>query len=260
MDACDSWAVREMYTARWATNCTNAGLPHGSDCCLLKRKGWRMEPARADCTSGGKSPAPPAPGPRPRPSPPPPPPPPPSPPLPKGGGACATEWDCSLGGECTAGECVCDAQYTGPLCGVVALRRAKPDNGMQVNGTHTWGGHALKDPASGSWVGYFSYMAAGCDLATWQSNSASVYAATVGCAPCRTPLPAPASFLPCLFRRPESEAGWLSVQMIIKAVADAPDGQVKVITNAALAQPQPQPMPRCLLARPHVLRPRMRCR
>ena len=114
---------------------------------------------------------------------------------------------------------MCDAQYTGPLCGVVALRRAKPDNGMQVNGTHTWGGHALKDPASGSWVGYFSYMAAGCDLATWQSNS-----------------------------------------MIIKAVADAPDGQVKVITNAALAQPQPQPMPHCLLARPHVLRPRMVCR
>ena len=46
----------------------------------------------------------------------------------------------------------------------MSLRRAKPDNGMQYNGTHTWGGHALKDPTDDKWVGYFSYMAGGCDL------------------------------------------------------------------------------------------------
>ena len=66
---------------------------------------------------------------------------------------------------------MCDPQYTGEQCGVMSLRRAKLDNGMQVNGTHTWGGHALKDESSGQWVGYFSYMAGGCDLGVWGSQS-----------------------------------------------------------------------------------------
>ena len=74
------------------------------------------------------------------------------------------------------GKCVCDPQYTGSHCAVLRLRRAKLDNGMQVNGTHTWGGHALKDPTTGKWVGFFSYMAGRCDLGTWGSNSMIVSA------------------------------------------------------------------------------------
>ena len=31
--------------------------------------------------------------------------------VPSGGAPCADEWDCSLGGECTAGHCVCDHWY-----------------------------------------------------------------------------------------------------------------------------------------------------
>jgi len=56
---------------------------------------------------------------------------------------------------------------------VLRLRKAKVDNGLQQNSTatHTWGGHAMKDASSGKWVGFFSYMAAGCGLSNWQSNS-----------------------------------------------------------------------------------------
>ena len=66
---------------------------------------------------------------------------------------------------------MCDPQYTGRECAVLRLRRAKLDNGMQANGTHTWGGHALRDKATGKWVGFFSYMAGRCDLGTWSTNS-----------------------------------------------------------------------------------------
>lgn len=210
------------------------------DALLLLHDAWK------GCVSGGKSAAPP-----------PPPPPPPAPPLPRGGGACTDDWSCSLGGECSGGKCVCDAAYTGSHCDVLRVRRAKVNNGtdvehgcrisrsasvywrvmqflyrlllrsfvlfalyclmrplisaipvlfttdvamgalcfivgIQINSTanHTWGGHALKDPASGKWVGFFSYMAGHCGLSSWSSQS-----------------------------------------MIISAVADAPDGYVECRTN-----------------------------
>lgn len=41
---------------------------------------------------------------------------------------------------------------------------------------HTWGGHAMKDDKTGKWVGFYSYMAYGCDLHTWTSNSMIVSA------------------------------------------------------------------------------------
>jgi len=115
--------------------------------------------------------------------------------LPRGGGTCSTSFDCSLGGECIHGQCACDPQYTGAQCGVLRLRRAKLNNGMAHSiAEHTWGGHAMQDKASGKWVGFFSYMANGCDLSTWGSNS-----------------------------------------MIVRAVADAPDGpfdqQVEPVTG-----------------------------
>ena len=70
--------------------------------------------------------------------------------LPRGGGSCSTDFDCSLGGLCKHQTCVCDAAYTGSQCGVLRLRRAKLNNGM-ANSTaaHTWGGHALKDDETG---------------------------------------------------------------------------------------------------------------
>lgn len=114
---CDAWAVHKQYTASWAFHCVNSTHPQGSDCCLLKKKGWRMDENDPACISGGKSAAPQPPAPSP--------PPPPAPPVVNGGGPCKTDWDCSLGGLCTAGACVCDPQYTGAQCGVMHLRRAK---------------------------------------------------------------------------------------------------------------------------------------
>jgi hypothetical protein len=151
----------------------------GGNVCYMKTSdaGRRPSPSGhgtyvSGCKDSSCAPAPPAP-----PAPPPPPPfAPGGPPPPHGGGTCASEWDCSLGGLCSAGKCVCDAQYTGEHCAVLRLRRAKLDNGMQMNGTHTWGGHALKDKTSGKWVGFFSYMAGLCDLGTWGSNSMIVSA------------------------------------------------------------------------------------
>jgi hypothetical protein len=56
---------------------------------------------------------------------------------------------------------------------VLHLRRAKVDNGLQKNSTatHTWGGHAMLDNSTKKWVGFFSYLASGCGLNSWQSNS-----------------------------------------------------------------------------------------
>jgi hypothetical protein len=50
------------------------------------------------------------------------------------------------------------------------------NNGMGINGsipntTHHWGGHAMQDPKTKKWVGFFSYFAQYCDLNGWQSQS-----------------------------------------------------------------------------------------
>ena len=110
------------------------------------------------------------------PTPTPPAPTPPPTPVVRGGGACKNAMDCSLGGECTASKCVCDAQYTGVHCAVLRLRRAKLRNDLGVNisapnPTHHWGGHAIQDVKTKKWVGFFSYMAEYCDLNRWQSQS-----------------------------------------------------------------------------------------
>jgi hypothetical protein len=39
-----------------------------------------------------------------------------------GGGTCQTDWDCSLGGSCTLGVCVCDAWFTGATCSLLNMR------------------------------------------------------------------------------------------------------------------------------------------
>lgn len=159
--SCNAWAVHEMYQQGWARNCMNSSLPKGADCCLLKQKGWNMQDTQPDCTSGGRSAAP-TPPPTPAPT-----------PTVHGGGNCTSDWDCSLGGECTNNRCVCDAQYTDAHCGVMRLRRAKMNNGVGPSSVaqHTWGGHGMRDPNTGKWTGFFSYMEGPCDLGTWGSNS-----------------------------------------------------------------------------------------
>lgn len=112
---------------------------------------------------------------------------------PHGGGACASEWDCSLGGNCTAGRCDCDVWFTGESCALLNLARARPQNGFDLTslqsggdsfhgnrwrGWSSWGGHAVYDETNAStpWVGVFSLMARGCGLHAYHSNSESVIA------------------------------------------------------------------------------------
>jgi hypothetical protein len=85
---------------------------------------------------------------------------------PHGGAKCVTDWNCSLGGSCLDGKCVCDPWFTGLNCTYLNLQRAKPDAGLQVDGFHSWGGHASLDKASGKWFGYFSFMVRHCNLST----------------------------------------------------------------------------------------------
>jgi hypothetical protein len=97
---------------------------------------------------------------------------------PHGGGPCQTDWNCSLGGECTAGKCVCDVWFTGSNCTYLNLQRAKPDAGLQVPNYHSWGGHAAFDQAKGLWFGLFSFMVRRCNLDSWTTNSATVLASS----------------------------------------------------------------------------------
>lgn len=81
--------------------------------------------------------------------------------YPHGGGPCATEWDCSLGGVCNASSltCVCDAWVTGPQCDLLNLAAPANENaGLQVPGYYSWGGHALLSPTDGLYHGLFSFM------------------------------------------------------------------------------------------------------
>lgn len=94
--------------------------------------------------------------------------------LPNGGGACTSDWDCSLGGTCTLpsnGTCKCDIWWTGPACDLLNLQ--PPENelsGLQVPNYYSWGGHAEAD-ASGKWHGFFSFIYNGSTLSAWTRSS-----------------------------------------------------------------------------------------
>lgn len=49
--------------------------------------------------------------------------------TPHGGGACATDEDCSLGGTCDATACACDIWFTGPTCALLNLQPPVDMNG-----------------------------------------------------------------------------------------------------------------------------------
>ena len=57
-----------------------------------------------------------------------------------GGGRCEDEWHCSLGGECVAGQCVCDHWTTGPQCNLLNLAHLERDvssYGLQMPEYHS---------------------------------------------------------------------------------------------------------------------------
>ena len=94
-----------------------------------------------------------------------------------GGGGCATSWDCSLGGDCNASAvCECDIYYTGPHCDLLNFAPAVENNGLQVPGYYSWGGHALEDQ-NGTYHLLASFMCKHQSLASWTTAS-SIWRAT----------------------------------------------------------------------------------
>jgi hypothetical protein len=98
----------------------------------------------------------------------------------QGGAPCESALDCSLGGECgAAATCVCDAWWTGARCDLLNLAPpVTPEDGLQLPGYFSWGGHALSDGASPpTYHGFFSFMCRHATLAEWTTKS-SIWRAT----------------------------------------------------------------------------------
>jgi len=105
---------------------------------------------------------------------------------------CADDWECSLNGECVAGECVCDAPWVDGVGGACAQLSMLPApisacgpacayhgnttdlSGKPVNSS-TWGARVLR-AADGSFRMAVNEYAFGCGLSTWRSNSQIAWA------------------------------------------------------------------------------------
>ena len=94
-----------------------------------------------------------------------------------GGGACASDWECSLGGACTDSVCVCDAWWTGPSCALLNLQPVDSleSTGLQVPGYFSWGGHTLRDDA-GAYHLFASMMCDHATLGSWTTKSSMAHA------------------------------------------------------------------------------------
>eukprot|EP00040_Diaphanoeca_grandis_P001641 m.19049 g.19049 ORF g.19049 m.19049 type:complete len:456 (-) comp12323_c0_seq1:657-2024(-) len=111
--------------------------------------------------------------------------------VPWGGGGCATDWDCSLGGVCTGtnGRCVCDPWFTGLTCDLLNLQ--PPENNQQglchkgFDSYYSWGGRSVpekttttsmidnKEETSTKWHLYASFMCKHNSLSKWTTVSSS---------------------------------------------------------------------------------------
>ena len=99
-----------------------------------------------------------------------------APDVPHGGGSCATEWDCSLGGSCTSNACVCDAWWTGSTCAQLNLQPADPEAcGLVAPGYFSWGGHPLRD-SDGTYHLLASFLCNHETLSTWKTKSSIAHA------------------------------------------------------------------------------------
>ena len=90
---------------------------------------------------------------------------------------CTTAEDCSLGGACHAGKCVCDAMWTGPKCVSLNLVPAKHTglwNGSIAGGQDldaSWGGNVVFDTADSKWHLFYAEFLNRCPLGSWGTNS-----------------------------------------------------------------------------------------
>ena len=96
-----------------------------------------------------------------------------------GGGACVTEDDCSLGGECVALKCICDNYFTGESCQYLNLQRPQFDDQAGTchkgfSSYYSWGGHSIVgDDGKAHLIA--SFMCNHKDLGSWTTISSSVH-------------------------------------------------------------------------------------
>ena len=91
-------------------------------------------------------------------------------------GACTTEFDCSLGGECKNGTCVCDPTWKPPNCVELNLLPVNKSSQGYLRGqpgsnqsTASWGGQAVFD--GGLWHLIYADFDKNCGLGCWGTNS-----------------------------------------------------------------------------------------
>ena len=88
---------------------------------------------------------------------------------------CQVDDDCSLNGVCNAStsQCDCDAGWTDFDCGVLDRAPADRNSGYNLtsNGTSSWGGKPILDPATGQWLLFAAEFTGGCGLDYWSPMS-----------------------------------------------------------------------------------------
>ena len=91
--------------------------------------------------------------------------------------ACTTAYNCSYNGACSpTGTCACDAGWKGAYCEQLdVLPIARNGSGVDTlhtsNKTSSWGGAALRDPATGMYHMWYSEMQRHCGIHRWLTNS-----------------------------------------------------------------------------------------
>lgn len=101
--------------------------------------------------------------------------------VPHGGGTCETDWDCSLGGECTNGSCVCDIWFTGTDCHYLNLQAPESTEvgtcGTNFDSYYSWGGKTLIDTTTNptTYHLYASFMCRHQNLGAWTTASSSAH-------------------------------------------------------------------------------------
>ena len=83
---------------------------------------------------------------------------------------CFSAADCSFGGSCVAGACVCRAEWSGPNCSQLALAPAMSGVAYHPTKTSSWGGSVVA--AHGAYWMAVAEMLHSCGLQSWESNSA----------------------------------------------------------------------------------------
>ena len=89
--------------------------------------------------------------------------------LPAAAAPCATAADCSLGGECVRGSCVCDKTWAGPNCAALNLLPANRSEGMHQPTYASWGGLPVEE--AGQYHLFFADFTLHCGLGSWGTNS-----------------------------------------------------------------------------------------